>query len=382
MDGSAYFKSLLLNYMNGTASEAELGDLFDEISQGKDTEEWESMIREITMSATPDPGYDKSRFQPLIDRIVRPKSRIYSVRWAAAAALILLLGSYFLLFRKSGKVETPMAQAKINDVAPGGNKAVLTLGNGTSIILNNAANGLLSRQGNTNIIKTDSGKLSYQTNKSIAKEIVFNTLSTPRGGQYELTLPDGTKVWLNAASSITYPTAFTGKERRVTVTGEVYMEVIHNNRQPFVVTVNDVEIRDVGTRFNINAYPDEKIMQTTVLEGSVDVTAFGQSELVRRGEQARIGDSWMGLADRVDLDQVMAWKNGMFDFQDADIKTVMRQLSRWYDVEVVYSGQQTSRHFNGEIGRSLTLSQVLKGLSSTGIHFNIEGKTITMTQLQ
>jgi transmembrane sensor len=244
--------------------------------------------------------------------------------WAAAAILLLIAsGSYFFLNHQHSK--TPVASVEnkvlINDAAPGGNKAILTLANGSEIILSNAKNGALTQQGNTKVVKLEDGKLAYQSGKINAPiAIEYNTVSTPRGGQYQLTLSDGSKVWLNAESEITFPTAFTGKERKVVIKGEAYFEVAHDATKPFEVTANGMEVQVLGTHFNINAYEDEKSVKTTLLQGSVKVSKGNESVLIVPGEQARINnsDNEISVKKEVNLDQVMAWKNGLFNFNEAD----------------------------------------------------------------
>jgi transmembrane sensor len=301
-------------------------------------------------------------------------------RLTAAAAILILLAaaSWWLIVRHNP--ETPAqsrAERYKNDIAPGGNKAILTLSNGQKIILDSAQQGNLVMQGNVQVSKADSGKLSYHSmGNSTRTAIVYNTLTTPRGGQYQLVLPDGTKVWLNAASSITYPTAFTGKERKVTLTGEAYLEVAQNARQPFIVGVGDVSIRVLGTSFNVNAYPDETSINTTLLDGKVQVEQKEKTEktvVLLPGQQAQVTPSGdhINLIPHADIEQAVAWKNGAFAFRDADLPTVMRQLARWYDIDVEYTGPVPTGAFDGEIGRSLSLDQVLQGLAKSRIHYSI-----------
>jgi ferric-dicitrate binding protein FerR (iron transport regulator) len=266
----------------------------------------------------------------------------------------------------------------LNDVAPGGNKAILTLANGSKIILSNAKNGALTQQGNTKVVKLDDGKLAYQPDKTNAPIAVeYNTVSTPRGGQYQLTLSDGSKVWLNAESAITFPTSFTGKERKVSIKGEAYFEVAHDASKPFQVTVNGMEVQVLGTHFNINAYNDEGEMKTTLLEGAVKVSKVSVSKLIIPGEQAVVSlTEPIIVVQQADVDEAVAWKNGLFHFDNADLQQVMRQLSRWYDVDVVYIGTIPKREFAGEMQRDLRLSQVLELLEKNEVNFKIQGKKI------
>ena len=318
-------------------------------------------------------------------------------RWWAAAAIILLLGTgAYLFLNRSRSREAELVQVKpeINlkkDVAPGGNKAKLTLSDGSIIILDSAANGTLAQQGNARVVKLDDGQLLYnQTTPNAGNPLTidhspltYNTLSTPRGGQYQLVLPDGSKVWLNAASSIRYPTAFAGNERRVEVTGEVYFEVAKDAQKPFRVNFSSVgkqgTIEVLGTHFNVNAYDDEDVMKMTLLEGKVKASIVnGQWSILRPGQQAVIDDSRLTIHDNADVEEVMAWKNGAFQFGGADIQTVMRQISRWYDVEVEYKGN-ISLHFAGTMSRNVNISQVLEMLEKAGgLKTAVTGRKITV----
>jgi transmembrane sensor len=314
--------------------------------------------------------------------------------WAAAAAIILLLGTgtYIYMSRLPKKADVvqvkPESHIK-NDVAPGGNKAKLTLSDGSTIILDSAANGTLAQQGNAQVVKLGDGQLLYNhTTKNTGNPLTidhspftYNTLSTPRGGQYQLVLPDGSIVWLNAASSIRYPTAFAGNERRVEVTGEAYFEVTKNAAMPFTVKMNnDAEVEVLGTHFNINAYNDEPATKITLLEGSIKVSGKTRNVVIKPGQQARLTDqnNTLKVADDTDVEEVMAWRNGAFQFGGADIQTVMRQISRWYDVEVEYKGN-ISLHFAGTMSRNVNISQVLEMLEKAGgLKTAVTGRKITV----
>ncbi len=267
-----------------------------------------------------------------------------------------------------------------NDIVPGTNKAVLTLADGSTILLDDIANGVIASQGSSKVIKTSSGTLTYQQAIKNTSGVtpsparggegsgpLTNTMSTPRGGQYQLTLPDGTKVWLNAESSITYPTAFIGKERSVSIKGEVYFQVAKDKSKPFKVKSQNEEILVLGTEFNINAYTNEPAKVITLVEGSIKVN----TTVLKPGNSYSEGKIYSA-----NIQQVTAWKNGIFNFNNADIQTIMRQLSRWYDVEVQYEGKTPERRFKGEIGRDLNLSDVLDGLKSADVRFRINGKKI------
>ncbi|HEX9509764.1 MAG TPA: FecR domain-containing protein [Puia sp.] len=320
-----------------------------------------------------------------------PPARIKWFRVSAAAALITVLatGAWFFILRKNSgqppiaaQKSAPPAQA---DVLPGSNKALLTLDDGSTIVLDSAKSGNLARQGNTRVLKSGDGQLKYEpvTGDPIAG-ISYNILSTPKGGQYRLVLPDGSQVWLNAASSIRYPTAFSGKERKVEVSGEAYFEITKNASMPFRVladhqlkAAHPMEIEVLGTRFNVNAYADEAAIRTTLLEGSVKVSKGASSGLLRPGQQAQLQDNgeirWIPDAD---TENAVAWKNGVFEFGDESLQTVMRQISRWYDVEVVYEGNIPADKFTGRVSRNTSLSGVLKILKLSDIRLTIENKKI------
>jgi transmembrane sensor len=253
-----------------------------------------------------------------------------------------------------------------NDVAPGGNRATLTLAGGRTIHLDSAAYGLLAEEGAATIVKTAEGQIRYSNASTLmTAEIGMNTMLTPRGGQYQLTLPDGSNVWLNAESSITYPTAFNGNERRVRLTGEAYFEVAKKTSQRFIVETMSDTITVLGTVFNVNAYTDEAAVKTSLLEGSVKIN----NKILKPGQAY-----YKGSIQSTDLERDLAWKNGLFNFDGADLQTVLRQLARWYDIEVAYEGTYPDMIFDGEIGRDLKLSQVLKVLAATGVAFTIDGK--------
>jgi len=303
---------------------------------------------------------------------------------AASILLFLSIGGYFLLNKP---VKNQVAAIKPgtfkNDIQPGSNNAILTLANGKQIVLKNAGKGLVASQGNIQIQKTADGELKYETGNAghANTGISFNTVTTKRANKIDVVLPDGTIAYLDAASSIHFPTAFTGNSREVAITGQVYFEVAHDKTKPFRVIVKGQTVEVLGTHFNINAYDDETEVKTTLLEGSVKISINGQSATLSPGEQAQIGV----IANKIniihpDLDEVMAWKNGLFKFNNTDLQTTMRQLVRWYDVEVVYDGTNKNYHFGGYIPRDSKLSEVLRILQLSGVKFSIVGKKIIVYQ--
>jgi transmembrane sensor len=258
-------------------------------------------------------------------------------------------------------------------VAPGGNKAILTLGDGSTIALDSAANGSLAQQGNSAVVKLAGGQLAYRPTGAANDIVVMNTMSTPRGGQYQLTLPDGTKAWLNAASSITFPTAFVTAQRKIKIKGEVYLEVAQEAAKPFIVDIDGRSVVEVlGTSFNINSYADEAAIKTTLIEGNVRIKTNDRNILLKPGQQAVD----MQLVNNADIAQVLAWKNGVFNFENLNFREVARQLERWYDIEVVYEGRVPDIQFKGDMNRGVSLTGVLRIFTAFGVHTRIEGRKL------
>jgi ferric-dicitrate binding protein FerR (iron transport regulator) len=317
-------------------------------------------------------------------------------KWYYAAAAVLLVFITAGIYRLVNPGATVLSSAVagnpavsvLADLAPGGNKAILHLADGSAIILDSASNGTISQQGNIIVKKLDNGLLTYTigglqvTEKDAA---FYNTITTPRGGQYQVTLSDGTKVWLNAASSIRFPVLFTGNERKVEITGEAYFEVAKNVSKPFKVKTISSEVEVLGTHFNVNAYDDEAVAKTTLLEGLVKVSVpqtGGKlaARFLQPGQQSGITkDGRISVLNNADTEEAVAWKNGRFQFRSADLKSILRQISRWYDVDVVYKGN-VDLHFTGQLTRDDYVSKVFDKLALTGeVHFKIEGKKIIVS---
>jgi hypothetical protein len=303
-----------------------------------------------------------------------------------AAAIFLLFTTGIVITRYLIKKDVPKSLAHHKqDILPGSNKAILTLSNGSKIALNDARQGKIANQRNV-AIKIENGHVLYQIEGTdfkveqpdFSKAVVMNTLATPRGGQYEVVLPDGTRVWLNSATSLTYPVMFPGKERRVELTGEAYFEVAKNAASPFFVKTSSQTVEVLGTHFNINSYPDEKSVKTTLLEGSVKVTGSENGRVVKLSplQQAVNVSGNLKVIDDADIEEALAWKNGKFLFRNTDLQTVMRQLSRWYNVDVEYQGTVATKHYRGRISRNVPVSQVFEILKTSGVNFIINGRTI------
>ena len=319
-------------------------------------------------------------------------------QWAVAAAVMLILGIGFVRYEKHKTAKAPVVAAAplASDLLPGSNKAILTLADGTTINLDAAQNGLVGQQGDQQLIKTRNEELAYRSgdrNPEPGKSPVpgktsvqYNLLTTPRGGQYRLQLPDGSKVWLNAATSLRYPTAFTGGERVVELRGEAYFEITPDATKPFRVTIQrgeekesrPLQVEVLGTHFNIMDYAEEPVVNTTLLEGSIRVRKGEHSVLVKPGEQALLNKHDELKVTAADTEEAVAWKDGMFKFKDAGIETVMRQLARWYDVEIVYVNGVPRDRFQGEMYRNVNASKILKVLEASGVHFTVEGKKINL----
>ncbi len=301
-------------------------------------------------------------------------------RWGWAAAAVLLLGAgawYWAAQQQTTSSHIAIAPANI---LPGREGAILTLSDGSQVVLDSLANGTIVQQPGSDVVLSN-GQLSYIDEGNAAAGIVYNTMTTPRGRQFRVTLPDGTKVWLNAASSIRYPVAFAGDERKVDITGEVYFEVSKDASKPFRVNAaGQATVTVLGTSFNINAYENEKDIAATLLSGGVKVAATAapaKGVVLKPGQQARLGRGDHSLLVRsADADKTMAWKNGFFNFEGASIEDAMRQLERWYDISVVYENGIPDITFLGEIDRQIALPDLLEILRRTDVDFRIEGRTL------
>lgn len=332
----------------------------------------------------------RSRLPVILDKVEKPATIIrpvhfYKTKWFRYAAAIILFfgaGTFFWLSNKSSKQTIPVAKqtpAETIDIAPGKEGAILTLEDGSQMILDSLGNGVITSQNGTKIL-LNNGKLIYNADGTVTEKIAYNTITTPKGRQFQLVLPDQTKVWLNAASSLKYPTVFTGTERKVDVTGEAYFEVAKNGKMPFKVNVNDkATVEVLGTHFNINSYTNESDIKTTLLEGSVKIINGEKNAVITPGQQAKVNNSKnqnIQIVTSVNIDKVMAWKNGVFDCEDATLEEVMRQLERWYDIEVVYEKGVPEFEFVGKMGRDLSLSGVMRGLELSKVHCRLEGRKL------
>lgn len=300
----------------------------------------------------------------------------------AAASLIAAI--CFIALHSPQQKSKPLAAEKTSkktgkptDVAPGGNKAILILGDGSTLVLDAVNNGMIATEKNIQIRKLKDGQIDYSFIGNKQETVTYNTLSTPRGGQYSITLSDGSKVWLNSSSSLRFPTSFNKNEREVVLTGEGYFEVAKNPSQPFRVKVNEMEVEVLGTHFNVMAYDDEAATRTTLLEGLVRIRKNAKTAMLQPGQQVEVRPGGnIGRIKEANIEETIAWKNGLFHFNGASIEVIMRQMARWYDIEVAYEGE-VSEHFNGVISKNVGIAKVFEMLQLTGaVHFRIEGKKI------
>lgn len=381
---------ILKKYKEGTASTEEVEflyayyDLFDvqeDVLLSMDPKEGKALKEEIYSGI-------QEKMKTKKTGSIRPIYTRY--KWLAAASVILLF-TIAAIFYNSRNTEPQTANKETikptlqpaNEINPGSNQATLTLADGSVIALDDKANGIISQQEGALVKKTKDGHVLYASDET-KNAVAINKITTPNGGQYRLTLADGTNVWLNAASSITFPTSFTGATREVRITGEAYFEVAKDQLHPFKVISENQVIEVLGTHFNVNTYQDEPEQKTTLLEGSVKITRtinsnnkIGQAKILKPGQQSVIvGSSENVRVQSADIEATVAWKNGYFKFDRVDIQTIMRQVARWYDVEIEYRGKIGNDEFVGSLPRSEQVSGVLRILALAKVKTSIEGRKI------
>lgn len=390
MDNKEIIKELYLKWISRQASQEETRQLFTLLGSDAETllepylrERWDQQHQVFE--------YPESLQQSVIDNILKnypapddsghpeiiirlPFYRRAWFRYAAVFLLLVGIGFYYWTGEKSAvqKLAEEKPAQEIREIPPGKQGAMLTLADGTSILLDTVQNGIVALQDGSKA-KLVNGQLFYEGQSS---KMLYNTMSTPHGRQFSVTLPDGSMVWLNAASSLTYPIAFTGKERRVSIRGEAYFEIAKNAAMPFIVKADDrAEIKVLGTRFNVNAYENEKSLNTTLLEGSVKVNDM----LLQPGEQAKV-TSKVELVRNVNTEKVIAWKNGFFNFEGSDLEEMMRQLERWYDVSVKYENGIPDIKLEGEMSKDIPLTKLLEVLNKMPVEFTIQADNVLLVR--
>lgn len=373
-----------------TATEAELSELAELIQSDTDgsiASQIEGLLQSSGNLSISLPG--KERTHAMASKILQADKMtvdtaprmLHIGRWIAAAAIIILIIGTAIYFGVNSNSKPAIANGESvvkSDVQPGGARALLTLADGSTVVLDSAAKGMISRQGSAKVIKLTDGQLAYSVAGTSDGAVLYNTVSTPRGGQYQVTLPDGTKVWLNAASSLRFPTAFVGKERNVELDGEGYFEVEKNVNMPFIVKLKNASVQVLGTHFNIMAYNDEADIKTTLLEGRVKMKANTSNEaekVLKPGDQAILNNNNLQVVQGADVEQAVAWKNGYFQFNKIDAQA-LRQISRWYDIDVVYDKAMKEKEYSGKIARSVKLSNVVEALKIIGTRCKVENNKL------
>ncbi|MBO9732625.1 MAG: FecR domain-containing protein [Chitinophaga sp.] len=374
-------KYLLEAYFQGTASDQEVNELMQLISQDGNDESMHQLLDNLWNNFVPDgqiwsDAKKSALFANITAKTASRQSpvarRLRTWHWAAAAVVAGIIAT-LVFYPRQNHTSTPsvVAAAQHHDISPGKDRAILTLQGGIQLDLDSLQDSNATAYG-----------FSKQQNEIVfspaEQQVTYNTLTTPKGGKYRLTLPDGSKVWINAASSLRFPTAFQGNTREVTLTGEAYFEIAQQATQAFHVKVKDMDVQVLGTHFNVMAYDDEATINTTLLEGAVKVSRGAQSGILKAGQHAiadKQGQLSIGTAD---IEEAMAWKNDLFIFKACDFATVMRQIARWYDVSVIYKGKIPEGKYAGVIGRNNNISQVLNILRASGVSFEINNNTIVV----
>jgi ferric-dicitrate binding protein FerR (iron transport regulator) len=387
-------KDLISRLAAGTATEVER-EQFNDWLDGLSGEEFGRVLAELEAAIAGERDFEPYRdvwLEALMEKVQREKPAVVRSfpmgRWVAAAVFVGLLGTGLLLWRNTARpVAAGDAGQPMGDAKPARAGAILTLDDGRRVVLDSLPNSIIATQQGTQVAVRN-GKLVYTAGgaSTSSPAVSFNTVTVPRGRQFQLSLPDGSRVWLNAASSIRYPTVFNGQERKVEISGEAYFEVAKNMKMPFWVGIDGhTTVEVLGTHFNVKAYPDEHGIQTTLLEGVVRVVADKDRRVLRPGEQADVafaGSGSLRVVEGVDTGQVMAWKNGVFNFHLASLEEVMQQLSKWYDIDVRYEAGIPDKRFDGEMGRDVNLSKVLAFLQGSGVRFRLEenGKRLVIAR--
>lgn len=400
-------QELIYRYFSNTISKEELDVFLNVVAEAENFALIEEAFRQLWLDRpTVQPIYTEERWNTLYAQyfsrlpeavvpvkrnvVLTARQRRYFTFAKIAASVAILVActciSYYFL-QKPGSFSQSKVAVQNNKshtmIKPGGNNAILTLSNGQQFNLNSVAVGKITRQQNVSVAKTQDGQIIFKYDSSVKSNSRFrlpattlNSISTPRGGKYQVDLPDGTHVWLNAASSLSFPTVFSGKTRTVKLDGEAYFEVAKNPNFPFVVESGNQKVKVLGTHFNISAYSDEQVCKTTLLEGKVEVSSGNSKVIIKPGQQTQLSGSGIRVAE-VDANEAIDWKNGFIELDHEDIYEIMKKISRWYDVEVIYKGNISNIRFGGSVSRSADISKILAVLEATGaVHFKIEKRRI------
>ena len=373
-----HIRELFDKYLSGNYSRKELQQLLDYFQLQEDKDVLSDMIaKEMEMPHEPKDDAIIRRIGDNLEKsifsITRPVSRVQRLLpWISTAAALLLVSLIAFHFYTSPDKNKKLVARQLIEVGPGTRNAVLTLADGKKVMLKDITKGQIVQQPGVSISESN-GQLTYSTSNTKAASGAYNTIETLKGGEYQVVLPDGTRVWLNAASSLKYPTSFSAlKERRVQLSGEAYFQVAHNNAKPFRVTTAKQVVEVLGTHFNINSYTDEPKIVTTLEEGRVKVSSGGLHLTISPGQQTVLSSAGNMEIQQADLESALAWKDGKINFKKADLKTIMRQVERWYNIEVSYEGNIKNRVFTGGVSRASNLSALLKILELNDIHFRME----------
>lgn len=374
---------LFQKYVDKSITEEEYAELFFYIRNPETKEQVLAFMDKHNRKVQSDALVHEIDWDGMYANVTSPKKLVGRKRislWKyAAAAAVFVVGSFTLYYvAQETEIRKPLAYH--NDVLPGGDRATLTLADGSQIVLDKNEKGQLATQGGISIERDVKGDIVYLVKgNSEDDDQKINTLSTPAGGKFSIVLSDGSKVWLNATSSIKFPAAFAKDSRRVEIKGEAYFEIETDKQRPFYVINGSSEIKVLGTHFNVMAYPDEYRSELTLLEGSVQFTKNGHPELLKPGKQILYTETSNETRQRdANIEEVMAWKNDLFVFNNTNIDEIMKELMRWYDIKVKYEGEKPDISFTGVIPRNANVSKVLKALELTGdVVFGVENKVIT-----
>ncbi|MGN6802435.1 MAG: FecR family protein [Ginsengibacter sp.] len=396
--GTSRLEDLFDLYVNDNYTLEEEAELMALLKEDENQEKLKSLIGNLIKDTGPEIHLNHERAKAVFDNILlkgnliekenlrnvvsmKQKLAIYHFWFRVAAILILFIGGltmYLWLRNSSGSFKAvSIADRQSKVVLPDANNAILRISDGTSFVLDSMKDGMSLKRGKTTITKEGNEIIYSVSSLNGGNEIVYSTLTTPHADQYQVVLPDGSKVWLNGSSSIYFPSQFESQKREVKITGEAYFEVSKNKNKPFFVEVGKMAVRVLGTHFNINAYGNEGAIKTSLLEGSVKVIETNKTQLLKPGEQA----VWNEKEDKItvnhpNMDEVIAWKNGLFEFHDDDIQAIMREISRWYNVRVKYEGEIPSKKYEGKISRNAKLSEVLKILELSDVKFTLRNNEI------